>query len=141
MRKKTEGAGPAAQRRLAGGGASNYIFVSANPRLTGATIVSGRSSGDLFGSFLRVMQEPGNQGHASARASYAAPRVDALSTVVKSIGRSGPATIVDLAQHTGLTMDMLARTLQNGVETGLIAPTAKQSDKAYDLTTLGRKVL
>ncbi len=87
------------------------------------------------------MQEPGNQGLRFCTGELRRAAVDALSTVVKSIGRSGPATIVDLAQHTGLTMDMLARTLQNGVETGLIAPTAKQSDKAYDLTTLGRKVL
>ncbi|TGD93418.1 hypothetical protein [Methylobacterium nonmethylotrophicum] len=87
------------------------------------------------------MQEPGRQSYGSARASYAGPRVDALSTVVKSIGRGEPATIVDLAQRTGLSMDMLAQTLQSGVETGLLAPTAKQDDKAYALTTLGRKAL
>lgn len=106
--------------------------------------MSGRPSGDLFGSFLRVMQEPSGRGYASntrAGASFAGPRVDALSTVVKSIGRSEPATIVDLVQRTGLQMDILARTLQSGIETGLIAPTEKQDDKAYGLTALGRKAL
>ncbi|WP_208642218.1 hypothetical protein [Methylobacterium terrae] len=75
------------------------------------------------------------------RPGYAGSRVDALSTVVKSIGRSEPATIVDLANRTDLSMDTLAKTLQNGVETGLLTPTAKHDDKAYALTTLGRKAL
>lgn len=89
------------------------------------------------------MQEPGSQGygHVTERAGYGGPRVDALSTVVKSIGRSEPATIVDLANRTGLSMDMLAKTLRSGIETGLLTPTAKQDDKAYALTTLGRKAL
>jgi hypothetical protein len=106
-------------------------------------IVSGRPSGDLFSSFLNVMLEPGGKGYAASRASaaFAGSQVDVLSTVVRSIGSGEPATIVDVAQRTGLPLDTLARTLQSGVDTGLLNPVGGQDSRAYALTSLGRKVL